>query len=207
MKWQDYTPAATTRKREAIEWSIHYAYDTQDTDKPRVLLIGDSICNGYNGAVRDRLAGRVNVSFWASSKCVTDPDYFRELDFMLDARPYDIICFNNGLHSLNTNREEWDAAYASAVAFILAKQPDAKLSLTLSTPLKDAALTAISASLNETVLNIGDKRNLPIIDLFSAMDGLDRDEFWTDACHFQTEAIAIQADLIADHVLKQLGMS
>lgn len=204
MTWQDYTPASTSRKREATEWSIHYAYDTA-ADKPRVLLIGDSICNGYNGAVRDRLAGKVSVSFWASSKCVTDPDYFRELDFILDARLYDIICFNNGLHSLSTNREEWDAAYASAVAFILAKLPDAKLSLTLSTPLKDAALTAISASLNETVVRIGKEMNLPTIDLFSAMHALDRDEFWTDTYHFRSEAIAIQADLIADHVLKQLG--
>ena len=106
MTWQDFSPASTTRKREATEWSIHYAFDTMAADKPRVLLIGDSICNGYNGAVRDRLTGKVNVSFWASSKCVTDPDYFRELDFILDARPYDIICFNNGLHSLTTNREE-----------------------------------------------------------------------------------------------------
>ncbi|MBQ7982225.1 MAG: SGNH/GDSL hydrolase family protein [Clostridia bacterium] len=207
MKWQDFAPVSHTRIRESIEWSITYAYDTHDTDKPRVLLIGDSICNGYNGAVRDRLAGKVNVSFWASSKCVTDPDYFRELDFMLDARPYDIICFNNGLHSLNTNREEWDAAYASVVAFILAKLPCAKLSLTLSTPLKDAALTAISASLNETVQSIGVKRNLPIIDLFTAMNGLDRDEFWSDTYHFRSEAIAIQADLIADHILEQLGMN
>ena len=206
MKWQDYAPASTTRKREATEWSIHYAYDTQVTDKPRVLLIGDSICNGYDGAVRDRLAGQVNVSFWASSKCVTDPDYFRELDFMLDARPYDIVCFNNGLHSLNTNRDEWDAAYASAVAFILAKLPDAKLSLTLSTPLKDAALTAVSVSLNETVARIGVNRNLPTIDLFSAMNGLDRDKFWTDTYHFRAEAIAIQADMIAEHVLKRLEM-
>ena len=206
MTWHDFAPVFTTRTREATEWSIHYAYDALDAGKPRVFLIGDSICNGYNGAVRDRLAGKVNVSFWASSKCVTDPDYFRELDFMLDARPYDMICFNNGLHSLTTNREEWDAAYASAVAFILAKLPDVKLSLTMSTPLKDAARTAISASLNETVLRIGAKMNLPIIDLFSAMNGLDRDAFWSDVCHFRPEAIAIQADLIADHVLDQLGI-
>ena len=54
---------------------------------------------------------------------------------MLDAYPYDVICFNNGLHSLSTDRTEWDAAYRAAVAFIRAKLPDTKLSLTLSTPL------------------------------------------------------------------------
>lgn len=207
IKWQDYAPASTSRVRESIEWSITYAYDTTKTELPRVLLIGDSICNGYNGKVREMLEGRVNVSFWASSKCVTDPDYFRELDFMLDAYPYDAVCFNNGLHSLSTDRAEWDAAYESAVDFLRAKLPDAKLSLTLSTPLKDAKLTAISASLNETVVRLAEEKGLPVIDLFAAMDGLDREEFWSDTYHFRAPAIDIQAGRIADHVLVQLEIA
>lgn len=204
MTWQDFAPRSTSRKREGIEWSITYAYDALDESRPRVLLIGDSICNGYNGAVRDKLAGEVNVSFWASSKCVTDPDYFRELDFMLDARPYDAVCFNNGLHSLTTARAEWDAAYASSVAFIRAKLPETKLALTLSTPLKDPALTAISASLNETVLRLSREQNLPVIDLFSSMDPLDRERYWSDTFHFRAEAIDIQAGIIADRVREML---
>ena len=207
MKWQDFAPASTTRVREATEWSITYSYHATETDKPRVLLIGDSICNGYNGKVSEFLAGRVNVSFWASSKCVTDPDYFRELEFMLDAYPYDAVCFNNGLHSLTTNRAEWDAAYASAVDFIRAKLPEAKLSLTLSTPLKDAGLTEISASLNEAVVRLAEEKGLPVIDLFTVMDGLDREEFWSDTYHFRAPAIELQAKTIGEHVLKQLGMA
>ncbi len=206
IKWQDFAPATTSRVRENIEWSITYSYNATETGKPRVLLIGDSICNGYNGKVREKLEGRVNVSFWASSKCVTDPDYFRELDFMLDAYPYDAVCFNNGLHSLSTDRAEWDAAYAAAVDFIRAKLPETKLSLTLSTPLKDAKLTAVSASLNETVLRLAEEKNLPVIDLFAAMDGLDREEYWSDTYHFRAPAIDMQAKVIADHVLAQLGL-
>ena len=205
MTWQDFAPRSTSRKREGIEWSITYAYDALDESRPRVLLIGDSICNGYNGAVRDKLAGRVNVSFWASSKCVTDPDYFRELDFMLDARPYAAVCFNNGLHSLSTNRAEWDAAYAAAAAFIRAKLPETKLALTLSTPLKDPALTAVSASLNETVRRIAAEEGLRVIDLFSAMEPLDRDTYWSDTYHFRPEAIEKQARIIADNVLEMLN--
>ncbi|MBQ2277518.1 MAG: SGNH/GDSL hydrolase family protein [Clostridia bacterium] len=205
VKWQDFAPASTSREREEIEWSITYSYNATQNGRPRVLLIGDSICNGYNGKVRELLDGDVNVSFWASSKCVTDPDYFRELDFMLDAYPYDAVCFNNGLHSLSTDRAEWDAAYRAAVEFIQAKLPQTKLSLTLSTPLKDAALTAVSASLNETVLALAEEKNLPVIDLFAAMDGLDREEFWSDTYHFRAPAIEMQAKLISAHVRKQLG--
>ncbi|MBE6725449.1 MAG: SGNH/GDSL hydrolase family protein [Ruminococcaceae bacterium] len=206
MTWQDFAPASTSRKRESTEWSITYSYDSLNETLPRVLLIGDSICNGYNGAVRGMLGGKANVSFWASSKCVTDPDYFRELDFMLDARPYAAVSFNNGLHSLTTNRGEWDAAYASAVSFIRAKLPQAKLALTLSTPLMDPALTAVSASLNETVLRLAEEQKLPVIDLFSAMDPLDRGEFWTDTYHFKPAAIEMQAKVISDTLCGLLGL-
>ena len=48
MKWQDYAPEYTTRVREDIEWSISYTFNANDRDTPRVLLIGDSICNGYH---------------------------------------------------------------------------------------------------------------------------------------------------------------
>ncbi len=207
MTWQDYTPKTTTRRREDVEWSITYTFRALETDKPRVLLIGDSICNGYHGSVREKLEGKVNVSFWASSKCVTDPDYFRELDFMLGAYPYDIVCFNNGLHSLSTDRDEWDAAYASAVAFIREKLPNVKLSLTLSTPLKDANLTAKSASLNETVRRVAEENGLPVIDLFVAMDVLDRDEYWSDTFHFRGPAIDIQGSILRDHILERLGLA
>ena len=206
VKWQDYAPKTTSRVRENTEWSITYSFDTGDTSKPRVLMIGDSICNQYQGAVRERLEGKANVSYWASSKCVTDPDYFRELDFMIGAREYRAVSFNNGLHSLGTNRAEWDAAYAAAVDFIRAKLPETKLALTLSTPLKDPKLTAISASLNETVTRIAAERALPVIDLFSAMDPLDREEYWSDTFHFMAAGVAVLADAVAARFGELLGL-
>ena len=57
------------RGHENIEWSIGYAFHLTDQNKdlPRVLLVGDSICNGYQGEVQKRLEGKMNVSYWASS--------------------------------------------------------------------------------------------------------------------------------------------
>ena len=207
VRWQDYAPASTSRVRESTEWSITYTFRAVGSGLPRVLLVGDSICNGYGGRVRDLLDGRVNVSFWASSKCVTDPDYFRELDLILGAYSYDMVCFNNGLHSLSTDRAEWEAAYRAAAAFIRAKLPAAKLSLTLTTPTKDDALTAAAASLNAAASALAAERGLPVIDLFSEMDGLDREEYWSDVFHFRAPAVDRQAGMIADHVLRRLGLA
>ncbi len=207
MKWQDYAPEYTTRVREDIEWSISYTFNANDRDTPRVLLIGDSICNGYHKDVRSRLDGRVNVTFWASSKCVTDPDYFRELNFMLDSGPFAIICFNNGLHSLSADRAEWTNAYASALDFIHAKHPDALISVTLNTPVCIADKCAQAAELNDIARAKANERGLPVIDLFSAMDVLDRTEHWRDDYHFHPAAIGMQADIISAHVLGRLGLN
>ena len=171
-----------------------------DSKNPRLLLIGDSICNGYQGTVRAKLGKVMNITFWATSKCVTDKDYFRELDLILSAYRYDIISFNNGLHSLTTSREEWKNAYRAAVDFIRKKCPDAKLFLTNNTPLKDPKKTAQAKELNSIIAETAKLKNLPVIDLFSLMDPLDRNKFWSDTYHFRKPAVELQAERIAQTV-------
>ncbi len=204
VNYQDYQPKETTREREGIEWSISYTFNATDKKNPRVLLIGDSICNAYQVPVRKNLENACNVTFWASSKCVTDPDYFRELDFILSAYDYDVITFNNGLHSLTTNREEWIKAYRAAVTFIQNKLK-AKLYLVLSTPLTVPEWTAQSAELNQYTLEVAKEKGLPVIDLFTPMDALDRAQNWKDTHHFREDAVAMQGQIISDYVRKALG--
>ena len=200
--YKKYQPATTSRVREGSEWSTTYSFNTTDRSKPRVLLIGDSICNGYKHAVQEELKDKMNVTFWASSKCVTDRDYFRELDLILSGYEYKVISFNNGLHSLGTNRAEWSAAYRGAVEFIQAKCPDAKLLITNCTPLKDPALTAKSKELNGIAQKIAADLKVPVLDLFGQMNSLDRNEFWSDTFHFKESAIKIQAKFLSGQILK-----
>lgn len=205
--WKAYTPASTSRVRESVEWSITYGYNTEATALPRVLLIGDSICNAYQYRVCELLAGRVTVSFWASSKCVTDPDYFKELCYILDARPYAMVCFNNALHSLTTDRAEWKAAYASAVRCIRNTLPDAALSIVSPTPLREPEPAAQAAELDGLIRTFAAEEGLPLIDLYALMDPLDRNEYWNDTYHFRPAGVEMQARLIAAHVLERLGLS
>ena len=204
--YKDYQPEKTSRRREDIEWSIHYAYNAADAESPRVLLIGDSIVNAYQSVVRERLADKANVSFWASSKCVTDPNYFRELDFILDANRYALITFNNGLHSLTTPLPEWENAFCAAVDFIRAKLPDTKLCLTLSTALRDEALTVRVRALNEIAARAAEKRGLPVLDLFAQSCGFDRQADMTYTYPFRPHAIARQADRVAEDACRLLGL-
>lgn len=202
--WQKYQLLKSSRTKEGIEWSMHYAYNAPDNISPRVFLIGDSICNGYQNAVRINLEGRVNVTYWASSQCVTDPMYLRQLDFLMDQNRYDLITFNNGLHSLRTDRTEWETAYRNVVDYLHEKAPDAKISITLCTPLQEEPYNSIPVALNAFAKKLAAEYDYPILDLYTPMDLLDRNVYWSDLYHFKPDAVAIQAKTIAEHVLSRL---
>ncbi len=191
--------------REATEWIVSYAYNANDTQLPRVLLIGDSICNGYSGDVCKELAGTAYVTFYASSKCVCDKSYLRALAFFLDESDYAVIHFNNGLHSLSSNRQDWETCLRAAVRLIREKGNGAKIIWASSTPLKDPKLTEKARELNAIAARVMTEEGVPTDDLFARMDPLDREANWTDTFHFKAEAKKIQARAIADCVRQALG--
>ena len=203
------------RGHENIEWSIAYAYGLTDETKdlPRVLLVGDSICNGYQSVVRDRLKGKVNVSYWVSSYCVSSPAYLPLLAVYLDEAKYDVIHFNNGLHSLSqTPLEAYEKGYRAALELIRRKQPQAKIVWCSCTPLYDIRYTGDRAryvkkvpKLNEAAAKVAAELGVTMTDdLFALCNPLDRKENWRDGCHFNSPVIAKQADQVAASVLSAL---
>ena len=136
--------SANVRGHENTEWSTYYGYHLTDKDRglPRVLLVGDSICNGYKAGVVRILAGKMNVSYWISSYCVTSPGYLKRFELCLDEAKYDVIHFNNGLHSLGTPTDAWAKGLEAALRLIREKQPSARIVWATSTPFKDPGRTA-----------------------------------------------------------------
>lgn len=203
--YKDFLPQASTRTRENIEWAIFYSFNAPDEESPRTLVVGDSINFQYKDALRDKLADKVNITSWASSKCVTDVTYLKDFDYILEYNRYDLITFNNGIHYLTvpTSFEEWERAYRNTLKFIQAKLPQVPLALVLCTPLADTEKNTIK--LNRTTLKIPEDFNLPGIDLCNPMDKLDRKEFWSDIYHFKQPAIDIQAQTMADWISDKLA--
>ncbi len=196
------------RGHEDIEWSIGYAFNLTNAKKglPRVLLVGDSICNGYQEAVQRRLNGKVNVSYWVSSYCLTMPAHRKLLDLYLSEASYDVIHFNNGLHSLDTDPPSWQKSFRETLAFIRARQPKAKIVWCTSTPLKDPKLTAKARRLNELAAQVvAEFGGIAVNDLFARLDPLDREKNWSDVFHHHTPLREKEADWVAASVLKTLG--
>ena len=176
--------AQAARQREGTEWSNMWWNNATSTDLPRVLLIGDSITNGYQSVVTSELKGAAYTGYWASSKCVSDPTYLKALDFVLGEYKYDVIHFNNGLHSLDTNRDEWQAGLRAALTMLRDKGNGAKIIWGTSTPLKDPALTAKAKELNALAAPIVAEFGYVVDDLFALMDPQDRNTMWSDTFHY-----------------------
>ena len=194
-----------TSAREGTEWMTSYWYNANDTKLPRVLLVGDSICNGYQTYVRDELAGTANVSFYATSKCASDSTYLKSLAFMLEEYDYKVVHLNNGLHSLSTERKAWESGLVATLNLIKEKGKGAKIIWATSTPLKDPALTAKAKELNLIADRVMQANNIPIDDLFALMYPLDRNVYWSDTFHYREEAIKMQAKQVGDYLRAALG--
>ena len=201
---EKYPVAENVRGHENTEWSISYAYHLTDAKKnlPRVLLVGDSICQGYQGKVAAKLDGKANVTYWASSYCVTSPGYLRLLAFYLDEAKYDVIHFNNGLHSLGTPTDDWAKGLEAALKLIREKQPSARIIWTTSTPLKDAKRTEKARTLNAAAADVVKRLGgIGTDDLFALLDPLDREQNWSDTYHHKAPVRKKEAEEVAASVM------
>ena len=195
------------RGHENVEWSVGYAYHLTDAENvlPRVLLVGDSICKGYQETVGVCLAGLMNVSYWVSSYCVTSPEYMRLLAFYLDEAKYDVVHFNNGLHSLDTPVDAYVKGIASALELIRKKQPQARIIWASSTPLADAELTEKVRARNSAALAVAKVVGCETDDLFALLDPLDRKENWSDIFHHNIRARELTAEQVSRSVCPALA--
>ena len=201
----NYPVAENVRGHENTEWSISYAYHLTDAKKnlPRVLLVGDSICQGYQGKVAAKLDGKANVTYWASSYCVTSPGYLRLLAFYLDEAKYDVIHFNNGLHSCETPVADYEKSYLAALQLIRKKQPDAKIVWASSTPIntKDARadkVAALNAAARRAAESVGD---VAANDLYSLVNPLERKAYWVDTHHYTDVGYELLASQVVEKVV------
>jgi hypothetical protein len=203
--------AKKTVIRENIEWTNMRWNNAPDTDKPRVLLIGDSIVVGHADKAHDLLKDKVCVDYYATAKCVSDVDYMFELDYMLTRYDYALVVFNNGLHGWDID----DAIYSENLQETLTvmKQKVNKLAWRTSTPIREkgnleqpeAERTPRLLIRNADAAKIAEELDLPILDLYTPMDNAP-ELFSEDAIHYTEEGRDVQAAKVAEFISKQLAL-
>jgi hypothetical protein len=176
-------------RRERSEWAQIWWEHADDPSTPRVLLVGDSISNGYRRWVQERLMGRFHVDLLATSKAIDDPGFFRELGYMLGDYRYEAVHFNNGLHGEHLDAEGYAKGMRRAVWAIRAKCP--RVVVASSTPLtvpgdegrlrEDGNAQVLER--NAVVREIATSRQLVYDDLYAL--ALGKPEWRSgDGCHF-----------------------
>lgn len=189
-------------ERENIEWCDIWVTNAQSDDKPRILLIGDSILIGYYNSVRDNLEGDAYCARFATSACVADPAFHQQLELMLSQYEYSVIHFNNGLHGIGYTEEEYLAGYEKAIQLIKKTTPESKLVLVLSTPLQSTSeknyLNPRIDERNRIVTNLAKKYGASVNDLNSISK--DHPEYYKDPYHYNAEAIELQGKQVVETI-------
>ena len=128
----NYPPPA----HESIEWCDIWISHANETNLPRVLLIGDSITRAYYPDVEKNLDGKAYVGRLASSAFISDPALLAQIEMVLSQYQFDVIHFNNGMHGWQHSEKEYAQAFPKYLKTIQKCRTGAKLIWANTTPLK-----------------------------------------------------------------------
>ena len=205
-------PNIEPTSRESIEWCDIWISHANETNLPRVLLIGDSIVRDYYPEVEKQLAGKASVARLATSRFVADPVLLKEIELVLNATKFEVIHFNNGMHGWQHSEVEYRKALPKLIKTIRAHAPKAKLIWAATTPLRDGKGTTYDtkvaysderiAARNAIAAEIVTAQKIPTVDLNAAMRG--HPEFHSDNVHFNGQGVKIQAAQVSAELGKYL---
>jgi hypothetical protein len=165
-----------------------------DPKLPRVLLIGDSILNGYLPYAVKALVGKANVDAWVNPYHQSD-DFNRRLAQALENGPYDVVHINTGLHGWQPGRIKegtFEPLTKAMIEVIRQKCPDVKIIWASSTPIMikgkhelDPELNPIIVEHNRMAAKVMAEMNVQVDDLYDLtvkrLDLAKGDQFhWTN---------------------------
>jgi len=184
-------------------WRVDRAKIT-DTKRLRVLLIGDSILNGYLKAVVTELEGKAYVDAWVHPHCQSEHLNKVILPEVLANGPYDVVHFNMGLHGWQKGRIKdgtFEPLTKAFVEVIREKLPQARIIWASSTPvtIKDKPLE-LDPTINDVIVEHNrmaakamTELKVPINDFYALL--VDKRELARgDAFHWTAPAYKLLAD-------------
>jgi|GEM_PF-128540 len=135
-------------------WKFYPAGDG-NVKLSNVLLIGDSIMNGYRGSVIEGLRGTANVDCWLTPVHLKSEGLLEDLAKVASFREYDVIHFNIGLHGWPQGRiskEEYPLLLRSYVATLKKHAPLARLIWGSITQVHEKGKKELNKEINPTIV-------------------------------------------------------
>jgi alpha-glucosidase len=195
-------------------WRLQQAVRV-DPKRPRVLLIGDSILNGYLDRVTKRLDDAAYVDAWVNPYSQASYKLDQMIAEVLDHGPYDVIHFNMGLHGWQKGRipdGQFIPLTEKLAATMREHAPKAKLIWAASTPVtvKDRPeqinpeIDPIIVEHNRMAAEVMGKHDIPVNDLHGLLTGhlnLARGDMF----HWNGPGYEMMADVIAASIKNALA--
>lgn len=203
-----YEEKTTDKELELYEWDDIWWDHANDSNLPRMLIVGDSISCGYRRIVAQKLLEQIHVDGIGTSKAVDNEHYFALISYVLRQQPYgEIIQFNNGLHGWHLDIEQYRFYYAKTVDYIM-QEYGRKVILATTTPVRDkndlsqfAARNDIVLARNQAMHEIAEERGLIVNDLYSAV--AEKPQLWqADGVHLKEEGYQLLAQQTVDNITK-----
>jgi len=192
------------KKAKARGRTTAWDFVKDNSDLPRVLLIGDSISRGYTVPTRKRLAGKVNLHR-APANCGPTGQGLKKLDIWLGHGKWDLIHFNFGIHDRKSKAEDYAARLEKIVHRL--KETGAELIWASSTPLPAGSSSyrqGDCARLNAAASRVMKKHTIPTNDLYKAIQPHLAKYQNPGDCHFKGPGYEFLGQHVADSILREL---
>jgi lysophospholipase L1-like esterase len=186
-----------------------------DPARPRVLLIGDSILNGYLKAVAASLDGKAYVDAWVNP--YNQSEHLNKLlAEVLANGPYDVVHFNMGLHGWQPGRIKpgtFEPLTKAYVQVIRDKLPRAKIIWASSTPVtvkgeptkRDPAIDDTIVEHNRMAASVMREMQVPVNDFYALL--IDKLELARgDQFHWKPEAYQLLAEMTTASIVRELRL-
>jgi hypothetical protein len=191
-------------KPEEIEWTWEVRPAHCDSKLPNVLLVGDSITRSYYPEVQRQLSDVANVYLMATSTSVGDPRLPGQLEefSVMEAVPFKVVHFNNGMHGWTYSEAEYRAAFPSFLAALHRIAPDASFIWATTTPVKvDAPPGPTNARVdarNSIAQTFIKAAGIPVDDQHELMTH--HSDQYEDKVHFNAAGAVIQGQQAAQQI-------
>jgi lysophospholipase L1-like esterase len=194
---------------EEIEWTWEVRPAHVDAKLPNVLLVGDSITRNYYPEVQRQLANIANVYLFAASTSLGDPRLLHQLaEFSkMEAVPFKVVHFNNGMHGWTYSEEEYRAAFPSYLRTLHEIAPKASFIWATITPVKvedtPGPTNARIEARNRIAQTFISHAGIPLDDQHTLMT--QHADLYEDHVHFNTAGAVIQGQQVAQFIRSSLS--
>lgn len=195
-------------KKERFEWARSWCDLADENNLPRILLIGDSITEGYQDLVRKALNGICYVDYFATSYAVDSKIYNTLVRTLVADSDYKIIHFNHGLHGKHMTKRAYQKGITKLLDFIKEKS---KVILANSTQIRMQNNKEVDISWenkvkerNEVVADYAIKHDLPINDLYTISINMNQSKRAPDGAHYFKDGYLEFSNCVVNSILKLL---